>query len=266
MSRARLRRAALLERRQVLEEEDRQRIHRVREPRRAPPELAPGGRPAPALDGVAHLDAAAPHREHVGGQIVALNDDVAEAAAPREEIEEPSVEAARRGRGPRLLRPVVHAQKLEIVLPVEGDRIVRPLARMHAAGRHREADAPEGGDPLVQVRHADHHVVDARQHGSGLLRVIRSAGRGRGLARIPRGYRETSEPVKPPATCPSRRAGARAMGPRRRSSTRSGTTSSAIPRCGAGIHWPDRRRSGLCASTAIRADRQAGARARDPGA
>jgi hypothetical protein len=67
VSRARLRRAALFERRQMLEKEDRQRILCVREPRRAPPEIAPRGRPAPALDGVAHLDAPAPHCEHVGG-------------------------------------------------------------------------------------------------------------------------------------------------------------------------------------------------------
>ena len=64
------------QRRQMLDEEDRQRVARA-EPRRPPAQLLPGRRAPAALVRIAHVDAARAHRGHVGGEIVALQRDVA---------------------------------------------------------------------------------------------------------------------------------------------------------------------------------------------
>ena len=83
----RARAAPLLERREVLDEEDRQRVAR-RPARGSPAELLPARRPAPTVDGVAHVDAARAHRRDVGRQVVALHGDIAKAAARREEVQQ----------------------------------------------------------------------------------------------------------------------------------------------------------------------------------
>ncbi len=52
-------------------------------------EHLPGRRGPPARNGIAHLDAAPAHGRHVGGEIVALDRDIAEARPPTEELGQP---------------------------------------------------------------------------------------------------------------------------------------------------------------------------------
>ena len=151
-------RLPLGERGQVLDEEDRQGIARTEE-RRAPAQLLALRRAPPAVADLAHVHAALAHRGHVGGQIVALQRHDPEAAALVEVLGEARVRAAGHDRA-----PVADAQDLQIVLVVEGDRVVGRPAGVRAAGIDGEAEPRVGLDPLGQVRHADHHVVDAGQH------------------------------------------------------------------------------------------------------
>jgi hypothetical protein len=114
-----------------------------------------------ALGGVRDLHAAAPHRGHVRPEIVALDRDVAEAAAPGEELGKPPV----RGAGARRRRVATQAQELEVVLVDEGDGVLGGATGVDATGTHVEADAAVGGHAELEIRDGDHHVVDARQHG-----------------------------------------------------------------------------------------------------
>src|SRR5258708_4471259 len=138
------------------------------------------GRAAAALGGVADLDPAPAHRRHVGRQVVALHDDVAEAAAAGQELGEASVGAS----GDDGV-PVAQAQQLEIVLLVEGDGVVGRPAGVGAAGIDVEADPRIRGDARVQVRDADHDVVDAGQHADSSMAATRG-GRAGASSRRPR--------------------------------------------------------------------------------
>ena len=165
-------RLPLRERRQVLDEEDRQGVARAEE-RGAPAQLLALERAAPAVADLAHVHAAAPHRGHVGGQVVALQRHDPEAAALVQVLGEARVRAAGHDRA-----PIADAQDLEIVLVVERDRVVGGPAGMRAAGVDGEPETRVGLDPLGQVRHADHHVVDAGQHAGVPSRPCTAGSRG----------------------------------------------------------------------------------------
>src|SRR6267142_2100712 len=153
------------ERCQVLDEEDGQRIAGA-ETRGLPAKLL-AARCAPrAIGWIAHVDTAPSHRGHVGRQVVALQRDVAEPAAAGQELREPRVGASRSDRD----AAVAKAQELEIVVLLEGDRVVGRAPRMGAPRIDVEPDARVGVDTALEVRNADHDVVDAGQH-VGLLRA-----------------------------------------------------------------------------------------------
>src|SRR4029453_8909807 len=84
---------------------------------------------------------------------------VAESPALRQKIKKPPTWMAGEG-----LVSIAHAQQFEIVLLVERDCVVRALPRMHTAGRDGEPEARVGVDALLEIRDADHDVVNARQH------------------------------------------------------------------------------------------------------
>ena len=166
------------QRREVLNEEDRQRSRRA-QARRLPAQLVAIGRAPAAVDRIADVDAAPAHRGHVCREIVALQRDVAKAGAAREKVQQ---------RGTReTLLAFAHREQLEIVVLEERDRVLGAAVRVHAAGAHAEADARVGVDRLRQIRHADHDVVDARQHDDDSFRspaaVSHSASRAARNAR-----------------------------------------------------------------------------------
>src|SRR5207237_385260 len=96
------------------------------------------------------------HRRHVGGQVVALHDDVAQPAATGQELDEPGAGV--------LVLSAPHAPQLEVVVLEEADGVVSALAVMHAARVDAEAQARVDVDALLQLGHADHDVIDAGQH------------------------------------------------------------------------------------------------------
>jgi hypothetical protein len=57
-------------------------------------------------------------------------------------------------------------QHLQVLLAVKGDGVVGAAPGVHAAGAHVEAQPRVRLHPLIEVGHADHHVVDAREHGA----------------------------------------------------------------------------------------------------
>jgi hypothetical protein len=156
------------ERRQVLDKEDRQRIASA-EACGQPAKLLPG-RGAPRSRGrIAHVDAAASHRRHVRREVVALHPDVAEPTAARQVFGEPRVGASGSDRSAR----VAQAQQLEVVVLLEGDRVVGCSPGMGAARVDVESDARVGVDAAREVRDADHDVVDTGQHSCAPRRVFR---------------------------------------------------------------------------------------------
>src|SRR2546422_983071 len=121
-----------------------------------PAQLLPGGSTASALDRVAHVDAAVAHRRHVGGQVIALHDDVAEPAAAGQELDEAGAR--------EMPFPGPHGQQLEIVVLKKRDGVVSALAVMNTPGVDAEPQARVGVDPLLQIGDTDHDVVDPGQH------------------------------------------------------------------------------------------------------
>jgi hypothetical protein len=150
---------ALLHRREVLDEEERQRALRAQE-RRLPAVDRTARRLAAAFHRVAHIDAAGAHCRHVRRQVVALQDDVADAPARLDVLGQVGAPALRR----LLLRRVVDREELEIVLPVERERIVRALARVRAAGVDVEAHLAVLLHAPLEIGDADHDVIDASKH------------------------------------------------------------------------------------------------------
>ncbi len=149
---------ALLEGRQVLDEEDGQRRARPGKGG-APAQLLAGRGAAATVADLAHVDPATSHRRDVCLQVVALQRDHPEAPAPVEIAGQALVRAAGRHRG-----AVAQAQHLDVLLAGERDRVVGGPPGMGAARVDVEPDAPVGLDPALQVGDADHHVVDAGQH------------------------------------------------------------------------------------------------------
>jgi len=150
---------ALRERSEVLDEEQRQRVLRP-EHRGFPLELFSVRRAPAAVHRVAHVDTTAAHCGDVRRQVVALQDDVADAAARRDESREAAAPAAPR----RVFGRIADRQQLEVVLLVERDRVVSALAGMHAARLDVEAHAPIGLHALGEVGDADHQVVNTCKH------------------------------------------------------------------------------------------------------
>ena len=146
--------------RQMFDEEDRQRISGA-EPRRPPAELLSGRRAPPAIRRVVDVDTPATHGGHVRRKVVALQREVAQPASPRDEVHEGGA-----GLG---LPAAANAQKLQIVVLEEGDRVLRPPARMDAAVVDVEADLAVRLDAGLEIRHADHDVIDPGQCHAGLL-------------------------------------------------------------------------------------------------
>jgi hypothetical protein len=150
--------AALRERREVLDEEQRQRVARP-QGRGLPAQGLAGGRLAGASAGIADIDATLAHLRHVGHEVVALHSYKAQSPAPRQKFEEAPTWMAG-----KVLVSVAHAQQFEVVLLVKRNGIVRALAWMHAAGSDAEPKARVGVNALLQIRDAEHDVVDACQH------------------------------------------------------------------------------------------------------
>ena len=170
-ARASLRRPALLERGEVLEEEDRQRILRTGGAR-----LATGASVPPASSVRPRPRRPRPRRDAHRGQRrrgrSSLCTMMLRKPPPRSRKSSKPGRGCQGGRGPPQLLAIVHAEHLDVVLAMKRDGVVRAPARMHAARLRREAHAPVGRQPCFEVGDADHHVVDAGQHGGHLLRVV----------------------------------------------------------------------------------------------
>jgi hypothetical protein len=138
----------------VLDEEDRQRIAGAK-PGHPPSQLLSGRGAPPPVRRVSDVDAAPAHGGHVGGQIVALNGQVPEATAPPNELDEG-------GAGLALLTGA-NAEDLQVIVLEERDRVLRAGARMDATIVNVEANPAVRLHAGVQVRHADHGVIDAGQ-------------------------------------------------------------------------------------------------------
>jgi hypothetical protein len=153
--------AALFHRGQVLDEDERQGVGRA-EHCELPLELLPG-RGAPAAIGrIADVDASFAHRGHFCRQVIALDDDVTDAAARRDEFRQrvgPTTGAAR-----LVLGRIVDRQQLQVIVPVERDRVVCAFSGMRAAGIDVEAQLVVLLDAAREVGDADHHVVDTGKH------------------------------------------------------------------------------------------------------
>src|SRR6185436_7061544 len=122
----------------------------------SPPAPLVPGRGSPAAFGyVADIHAASAHRRNVAGEVVALHDEIAKAAAALGELGE-----AAPGVSARVLVAVADRDQLEVVLVVEGDGVVRALPGMLAAGLHAESEPRVRVDAPVELRDRDHHVVD----------------------------------------------------------------------------------------------------------
>ena len=150
--------AALGQRREVLDEEHRQRVART-QGRGLPAQGLAGWRLASAVARIADVDATLAHLRHIGHKVVALHRDIAEAPALRQKLQEAPTWMAG-----EVLVPIAHAHQFEVVLLMERNRVVRALAWMHAARRDVEPDARVGVDALLEIGDADHDVVDARKH------------------------------------------------------------------------------------------------------
>ncbi len=172
----------------MLDEEDGQRIPGA-EARGLPAKLLAARRPARAGGRIAHVDPAPSHRRHIGRQVVALHGNVAKPAASGQKFREPRVGATRSDRG-----VAAKAQELEIVVLLKGDRVMGRAAGVGAARIDVEPDARVGVDPSLEVRDADHDVVDAGQHVGSSERCIlhRLAGLQASIAALrapPHGFR-----------------------------------------------------------------------------
>ena len=126
---------------------------------RLPVEGDAGRSAPPAFDRRADLDAARAHGGDVGVQIVALNGDEPQAAAALEKGEE----RAARTRA-EILVAISHGHELQIVVVVQRERVVGAAARMIAARVDIEAEAAIRVDAGRQLRHADHQMIDPREH------------------------------------------------------------------------------------------------------
>jgi hypothetical protein len=133
------------------------------QPRGLPPELVPALR-APAVRDVVHVHAARAHRGDVRRQVVALQDDVADASARLDETGQVCAPAPRALGGGALLRRVADRQQLEVLLFVERDRVVGAPAGMDAARLDVEAQAAVLLDTPLEAGNTNHQVVDSGEH------------------------------------------------------------------------------------------------------
>jgi hypothetical protein len=154
--------APLRHRRQVLDEEQRQRVLRP-ERRGFPAELRCALRAA-AVHGFAHVHAAPAHRGDVRREVVALHDEVADPAAGLDEARQVAAPATRAAVGRPLFRRVADRQQLDVILVVERDRVVRALARVRAALLDVEPDPAVLIHAPLEIRNANHDVIYAGEH------------------------------------------------------------------------------------------------------
>jgi len=106
--------------------------------RRSPAQVLTRRRAPPTVDRVADVDTATSHGRHVGGEIVALDGDIADARRTREKFGE------RRAR--QVLLALSDGEQFEVIVLEERDRVLGAGAGMDTADKHGETDARVGVD------------------------------------------------------------------------------------------------------------------------